>query len=86
VGGHPGVDLIGTMVQGALASHDITILVLLSTGTGQQIVAALALGMDGVIIGTRFLVADEIWAHDAYKDCLIEARENDTALMMQRVT
>lgn len=36
-------------------------------------------------IGTRFLVADEIWAHGNYKDLLVPLREADTALMMQSV-
>ena len=36
-------------------------------------------------IGTRFLVAEEIWAHRAYKDTLVAATETDTALIMQSV-
>ena len=84
-GGHPGVDLIGTMVQGALAGRNLDIPVLLGggIGTGAQVIAALALGVDGVTIGTRFLVAEEIWAHRAYKDTLVAATETDTALIMQ---
>jgi NADH:quinone reductase (non-electrogenic) len=86
-GGHPGVDLIGTMMQGALAGNAFNIPVLLGggIGTGKQVIAALALGVDGVTIGTRFLVADEIWAHGNYKDLLVTLRESDTALVMQSV-
>ncbi|RDK11922.1 NAD(P)H-dependent flavin oxidoreductase [Cupriavidus lacunae] len=86
-GGHPGVDLIGSMIQGALAGAAINIPMLLGggIGTGRQVMAALALGVDGVTIGTRFLVADEIWAHDDYKELLITLKETDTALMMQSV-
>jgi len=76
-GGHPGVDLVGTMVQGALLGGGI--------GTGAQVVAALALGVDGVTIGTRFLVAEEVWAHRQYKEVLVRSRETDTALIMQSV-
>ena len=86
-GGHPGVDLVGTMVQGALAGRGFDIPVLLGggIGTGAQVVAALALGVDGVTIGTRFLVAEEVWAHRHYKEALVRSRETDTALIMQSV-
>ena len=86
-GGHPGVDLVGTMVQGALAGRSLDIPVLLGggIGTGAQVVAALALGVDGVTIGTRFLVAEEIWAHRRYKEMLVRSGETDTALIMQSV-
>jgi NADH:quinone reductase (non-electrogenic) len=86
-GGHPGVDLVGTMVQGALAGKGLDIPVLLGggIGTGAQVVAALALGVDGVTIGTRFLVAEEVWAHRQYKEVLVRSRETDTALILQSV-
>ncbi|SFY19520.1 NAD(P)H-dependent flavin oxidoreductase [Azotobacter vinelandii] len=83
-GGHPGTELIGTMVQAALAARDIQLPLLAAGGiaTGAQLVAALALGADGVAIGTRFLVAEEIWAHADYKQRLIAATETDTSLVM----
>jgi nitronate monooxygenase len=86
-GGHPGVDLVGSMVQGALAGSQLRIPVLLGggIGLGAQVIAALALGVDGVVIGTRFLVAQEIWAHREYKEVLLGLRETDTALIMQSV-
>ncbi|OUM01586.1 NAD(P)H-dependent flavin oxidoreductase [Variovorax sp. JS1663] len=86
-GGHPGVDLVGTIVQGALAGEALDIPVLLGggIGTGAQVMAALALGVDGVTIGTRFLVAEEVWAHRHYKEALVRSRETDTALIMQSV-
>jgi nitronate monooxygenase len=84
-GGHPGMDMVGTMVQAALAGREISIPLVVGggIGSGEQLVAALALGADGVIIGTRFLVAEEIWAHADYKKRLIEASETDTTLVMQ---
>ncbi|HER26259.1 MAG TPA: nitronate monooxygenase [Rhodospirillales bacterium] len=83
-GGHPGEDLIGTMVQATLAAQDIDIPLVIGggIGTGAQLVAALALGADGVNIGTRFLVAGEIWAHEGYKQRLIDASETDTTLLL----
>lgn len=84
-GGHPGMDMVGTMVQTAIAGRDISIPLVIGggIGSGEQLVAALAMGADGVIIGTRFLVAEEIWAHADYKRRLVEAGETDTALVLQ---
>lgn len=86
-GGHPGMDLVGTFVQAAVAARDIKIPLLIGGGVGggAHIVAALALGAEGVVIGTRFLVAEEIWAHRAYKERIIQANETDTTLMLQTV-
>lgn len=83
-GGHPGLDLIGSFVQGRTARDALTIPYLIGggVGTGEHLVAALALGASGVVIGTRFLVAEEIWAHRDYKDRLIAATERDTDLIL----
>ncbi|MGB8712145.1 MAG: nitronate monooxygenase, partial [Onishia taeanensis] len=53
--------------------------------TGEQVVAALALGASGVAMGTRFLLADEIPAHPDYKRRLITAQPGDTTLIMSSV-
>lgn len=84
-GGHPGMELVGTMVQGALAGQQIGVPLLLGggIGSGAQLAAALALGADGVVIGTRFLTAQEIPAHPDYKARLLAAGHADTALVMQ---
>lgn len=83
-GGHPGMDLVGTMVQAGIAARDITIPLIVAggIGTGAHLVAALALGADGVAIGTRFLVAEEIWAHRSYKERLVGLDETQTALIL----
>ena len=84
-GGHPGLELIGTFVQAALAGRQLDIPYLIGggVGSGEQVVAALAMGADGVLVGTRFLVAEEIWAHPDYKQRIIAAQEGDTALVLQ---
>lgn len=84
-GGHPGMDLVGTIVQAAVAARaiEIPLVVAGGIGTGGHIVAALALGADGVAIGTRFLVAEEIWAHSKYKERLLAADETHTALVLK---
>lgn len=84
-GGHPGMELVGSFVQAALAAQRLSIPYCIGggVGTGAQIAAALAMGADGVIIGTRFLVAEEIWAHPAFKEKVARASEGDTMLVMQ---
>jgi len=84
-GGHPGVEPVGSMVMAAAAANCIRVPLVVAggIGTGAQLVAALALGADGVAMGTRFLVSEEIWAHRRYKERLVAATELDTTLLLQ---
>jgi nitronate monooxygenase len=84
-GGHPGLDIVGSMVQAAVAARDIRLPLIVSggMGVGAHIVAALAMGADGIGIGTRFLVAEEIWAHRDYKERLVQTDETQTMLILQ---
>jgi nitronate monooxygenase len=51
-------------------------------GTGRQLLAALALGADGMLMGSRMTVAQEIWAHDDYKRHVAAASQTDTQVVM----
>jgi len=53
-GGHPGMDMIGSFVNAAMAGRDLDIPFLIGGGVGHgsQLVAALAMGADGVVMGT----------------------------------
>lgn len=84
-GGHPGIEPVGSIVAGVAAARAVKIPVILAggIGTGEQLVAALALGAEGVAMGTRFLVSEEIWAHRQYKERLVAAAETDTTLLLQ---
>lgn len=84
-GGHPGMELVGTFVQTAMAARALSIPYCVGggVGTGAQVAAALAMGADGVTMGTRFLVAEELWAHRAFKEKVAAAKESDTVLVMQ---
>jgi nitronate monooxygenase len=86
-GGHPGMDMIGSFVNAALAGRDLSIPYLIGGGVGHgaQLVAALAMGASGVVMGTRLLVSTEVNAHPAYKAALVAASERDTALTMGSV-
>ena len=53
---------------------------------GRAMAAALALGAEGVQVGTRFAVCAESSAHKAYKDAVIQAGDRDTVLAMSPVT
>ena len=86
-GGHPGLDLVSSMVNQALAQRQLTLPFLIGggIGAGSQLIATLAAGAAGVVIGTRFLSATEIPAHNGYKQALVAATERDTVLSMHSV-
>lgn len=86
-GGHPGLDMVGSFVNAAWAESQLDIPYLIGGGIGRgsQLAAALAMGASGVVVGTRFVVAEEIWAHDDYKRRLVEAGPTDTDLCMESV-
>jgi NAD(P)H-dependent flavin oxidoreductase YrpB (nitropropane dioxygenase family) len=69
-GGHPGIFQIGTMVQAAHGPATVSAPVVVGggIGTGRQLVGALAMGAEGVIMGTRMIVAEELWISRAYKE------------------
>ena len=81
------MDMVGSMVNAGLAGERLTIpwLVGGGFGHGKQVIAALAMGASGVVMGTRFLVSEELQAHPGYKQALIDASELDTELTMQSV-
>ncbi|EUC11752.1 NAD(P)H-dependent flavin oxidoreductase [Paraburkholderia hospita] len=84
-GGHPGLDMVGSFVIAAWAESQLDIPYLIGGGIGRgsQLAAALAMGASGVVVGTRFAVAEEIWAHADYKQRLVDAGPTDTELSMQ---
>jgi nitronate monooxygenase len=71
-GGHPGDNELTTVVQAAAAGLVVRLPYVVGggIGSGRQITAALAMGADGVVMGSRFITADEIWAHQSYKEYL----------------
>jgi len=86
-GGHPGMDMVGSIVNAAWAREQLHIPYLIGggIGCGSQVTAALAMGAAGVVVGTRFTVAEEIWAHEDYKRRLVQAQPTDTTLLMHTV-
>ena len=84
-GGHPGEDDIPNMILLPRAAEELEIPFVASGGMGnaQQLVASLALGADGINMGTRFMVTKEAPVHQNVKDAIIAASELDTKLIMR---
>ena len=81
--GHPGEDDVSNMVLVPAASRQLDIPVLASGGfgNGQGLVAALALGAEGINMGTRFVATREAPVHDNIKRAYVESSERDTRLL-----
>ena len=84
--GHPGADDVPGLVLIPAAARALSIPVLAAGGIADAggLVAALALGADGVCMGTRFLLTQESPLHADLKARMLEARETDTALIGSR--
>ena len=83
--GHPGEDDIPGLVLIPAAVRALKIPVIASGGIadGRGMAAALALGAQGVNMGTRFLCTREAPVHDAVKQALVAAGERDTNLILR---
>ena len=84
-GGHPGEDDVPNMILLPAAAAALSVPFLASGGMadGRSLVAALALGADGVAMGTRFLATREAPVHENVKQALLRATELDTRLVMR---
>eukprot|EP00927_Polykrikos_kofoidii_P004483 TRINITY_DN11770_c0_g1_i2.p1 TRINITY_DN11770_c0_g1~~TRINITY_DN11770_c0_g1_i2.p1 ORF type:complete len:330 (+),score=47.54 TRINITY_DN11770_c0_g1_i2:80-1069(+) len=84
-GGHPGEEDIGNWVLLAQAGQQLKIPFVASGGcaTGSQLAAALALGAEGVNMGTRFMATKEAPIKDGIKDALVKAKVTDTTHVMR---
>ncbi|MBK4739283.1 nitronate monooxygenase [Noviherbaspirillum sp. DKR-6] len=83
--GHPGEDDIGGLVLIPIAARALKIPVIASGGIGDGwgLAAALALGAEGVNMGTRFCAVKEAPLHDNIKQALVRATERDTNLIFR---
>ncbi|ETR74571.1 MAG: Nitronate monooxygenase [Candidatus Magnetoglobus multicellularis str. Araruama] len=84
-GGHPGEDDIPNMILLPRAADDLTIPFVASGGMadGRSLAAALALGAEGINMGTRFIATQEAPVHDNVKQAIVSASELDTRLVMR---
>lgn len=86
-GGHPGEDDIPNMVLLPRAAEELSIPFVSSGGmaNGRSLVASLALGADGMNMGTRFIATKEAPVHENVKRTLVAATELDTRLIMRPI-
>jgi nitronate monooxygenase len=84
-GGHPGEDDIPNFILLPRAADELTIPFVASGGMAdaRSLVAALAMGADGMNMGTRFIATKEAPVHDNVKQAIVAASELDTRLVMR---
>ncbi len=84
-GGHPGEDDIPNMILLPRAADELEIPFVASGGMadGRSLVAALAMGADGMNMGTRFIATKEAPVHENVKAAIVAASELDTRLVMR---
>ncbi len=84
-GGHPGEDDVPNMILLPRAAEELKIPFVASGGMadGRSLVAALALGADGINMGTRFMATKEAPVHENVKQAIVAASELDTRLIMR---
>ena len=83
--GHPGEDDVPGLVLLPVAARKLKIPIIASGGIadGRGMAAALALGAEGVNMGTRFCVTQEAPIHPSIKQALVQGSERDTALLFR---
>lgn len=83
--GMPGENEVTSLILVPIVSSRMKVPVIASGGFGDArgIVAALALGAEGVNMGTRFVMTQECEIHDNVKQAMLKATENDTLLIMK---
>ncbi|MDJ0978226.1 MAG: nitronate monooxygenase family protein [Erythrobacter sp.] len=84
-GGHPGEDDVPNFILLPRAADELEIPFVSSGGMadGRSLIASLAMGAQGMNMGTRFIATKEAPVHDNVKQAIVEASELDTRLVMR---
>jgi enoyl-[acyl-carrier protein] reductase II len=87
-GGHNGREETTTMVLIPAVTAQVKIPVIAAGGiaTGKAMAAALALGAEGVQVGSRFVATPEASSHINFKQAVVNAKEGDTMLSLKKLT
>jgi enoyl-[acyl-carrier protein] reductase II len=87
-GGHNGREETTTLCLIPMVRDAITIPLIAAGGiaSGRAMMAVMALGADGVQVGSRFAASSESSAHDNFKHSIVQAQEGDTLLTMKQIT
>lgn len=85
--GHPGQEEVGSIVRIPVAVGSVNVPVIAAGGIADTrgFVAALALGAEGVLIGTRFMASKESPIHDNIKQLILSLKEADTILIQKTI-
>lgn len=86
-GGHNGREETTTfcLIPDVKRKIDLPLIAAGGIGSGQQILAAMVLGADGVQLGSRFAASIESSAHPSFKEEIIKAKEGDTKLTLKEL-
>jgi enoyl-[acyl-carrier protein] reductase II len=87
-GGHNGREETTTLclIPDVVKQVQIPVIAAGGIASGRAMLAAMALGAQGVQIGTRFVASEESSAHIHFKQAVIEAKEGDTSLTLKDLT
>ena len=87
-GGHNGREETTTMclIPHVRRATSLPLIAAGGIGTGAGMLAAFALGAEGVQIGTRFALTKESSAHEAFKQLCLSLNEGDTKLLLKKVS
>lgn len=85
--GHPGMDNVTSLILVPITAGAVKIPVIAGGGfaDGRGLAAALALGAEGVVMGTRFMATRECPLHPRVADWLLQAGENDTLIIERSI-
>ncbi len=86
-GGHNGREETTTLtlIPAVRKATALPVIAAGGIGTGETMAAAMALGADGVQVGTRFAMSQESSAHENFKNLLAELKEGDTQLRLKQL-
>jgi enoyl-[acyl-carrier protein] reductase II len=87
-GGHNGRDETTTLCLIPMVKEAIAIPLIAAGGvsSGNAMLAMMAIGADGVQIGSRFVASEESSAHINFKQCVVDSQEGDTILTLKQLT
>jgi enoyl-[acyl-carrier protein] reductase II len=86
-GGHNGREETTTLTLIPMVKEQVSIPIIAAGGiaTGQAILAAMAIGADGVQLGSRFAASEESSSHENFKQTILETNEGDTVLTLKEL-
>jgi enoyl-[acyl-carrier protein] reductase II len=86
-GGHNGKEETTTMVLVPMVREAVTLPLMAAGGiaSGRSMLAAMALGAEGVQIGTRFAASMESSGHEEFKRRIVEVKDGETFVTLKRV-